>query len=125
MSIASQIFLKNYMFGKTNQFIIRNEVISLQLGCRSPWIRNYNLSYIEKQQRNWNSKGTKDLKTLSQNRKKDKENKNWAQSYKIYLSIWACPHNPVCKLLVQVQEQRPWTDLKSPGKTTVKGIFLS
>ena len=58
------------MFRKTNQFTITTEVIGLQLGCRSPWTRNYNLSYIEKQQRGWNSKGNKDLKTLAQNRKK-------------------------------------------------------
>ena len=118
----SNIFEKNLMFRKKNQFTITTEVISLQLGCRSPWTRNYNLSYIEKQQRGWNSKGTKDL---AQNRKKDEENEIWARSCKVYLSIWACSHNPVCKLLVQVQEQRPWTDLKSTGKTTMKGIFFS
>ena len=146
------------MFRKTNQFTITTEVIGLQLDCRSPWTRSYNLSYIGKQQRGWNSKRTKDLKTLAQNRKKD-ENKIWARichqkhdenvickavffygfvyiflmasnactnrNCKVYLSIWACSHNPVCKLLVQVHEQRSWTDLKSAGKTTMKGIFFS
>ena len=99
---TSNIFLKKHMLRKTNQFTITTEVIGLQLGCRSPWTRNYNLSYIEKQQRGWNSKGTKDLKTVAQNRKKGEENKIWARSCKVYLSI--CSHNPVCKLLVQVQE---------------------
>ena len=121
----SNIKKKQNMFTKPSHFTITTEVISLQLGCRSPWTRNYNLSYIEKQQRGWNSKGTKDLKTLAQNRKKDEENKIWARSCKVYLSIWACSHNPVCKLLVQVQEQRPWTDLKSTGNTTMKEIFFS
>ena len=62
---------------------------------------------------------------ITQNRKKDEENEIWARSCKVYLSIWACSHNSVCKLLVQVQEQRPWTDLKSTGKTTMKEIFFS
>ena len=42
---------KQHMFRKTNQFTIGTEVIGLQLGCRSRRTRNYNLSYIEKQQR--------------------------------------------------------------------------
>ena len=63
------------MFRKTNQFTITTEVISLQLGCRSPRTMNYNLSYMEKEQRRENSKGTKDLNTLAQNRKRDEENK--------------------------------------------------
>ena len=32
-----------HMFRKTNQFTITAEVIGLQLGCSSPWTRNYNL----------------------------------------------------------------------------------
>ena len=55
------------MFRKTNQFSITTEVIDLQLGCRSPWTRNYNLSYIEKQQRGLNSKKTKNLKKYKEN----------------------------------------------------------
>ena len=60
-------FWKNHMFRKTNQFTITTEVIDLQLGCRSPWTRNYNLSYIEKQQRGLNSKKTKNLKKYKEN----------------------------------------------------------
>ena len=72
MCLLQVKYLERQMFRKTNQFTITTEVIGLQLGCRSPWTRNYNLSYIEKQQRGWNSKGNKDLKTLAQNRKKKK-----------------------------------------------------
>ena len=118
------VWKKKHMFRKTNQVTITTEVIGLQLGCRSPWTRNYNLIYTEKQQRGWNSKGSKDLKTIAQNRKKMRRKKIWVWNCKVSLSIGACSHNPVCKLLVQVQAQRPWTDLKSLGKTT-KAIFSS
>ena len=71
----SNIFLKNHMFRNTNQFTITTEVIGLQLGCRSPWTRNYNLSYIEKQQRDWNNKETKTLKLFHKIEKKMRRTK--------------------------------------------------